>query len=98
MTIRTLCLSQDETIYHALVDCTFARATWCRTMVDAVISNADIGTSSTSFCNWLLMLQNKNKDGELEVVAMFIEAFTIGKPGRVQPEIAEIIGIKEALS
>ncbi|XP_060961779.1 uncharacterized protein LOC133031992 [Cannabis sativa] len=141
-----LCNSGTETIQHALVEYSFAKAAWHRSIVN-------VGVGAATFSSWLLGIFTRGHEIEMEEAAMerkglslsplndggrnckrwnahvlnkikvnvdgaffeqegrfgvgcvardhhgtMVEVFKKGKIGYVQPEIAEIIGIKEALS
>ncbi|XP_060969600.1 uncharacterized protein LOC133036855 [Cannabis sativa] len=62
--ICPLCLTTAETIFYALFGCVHARACWNRTSV--VVG----GNMDEDFSNWLLELQYRGKEGELEEAAM----------------------------
>ncbi|KAF4366808.1 hypothetical protein F8388_014231 [Cannabis sativa] len=62
--ICLLCQTTKETIFHALIGCSYARAYWSRTMVD--IGNV----LDDDFYYWLLVLAGRGKAGELEELAM----------------------------
>ncbi|XP_060959431.1 uncharacterized protein LOC133030643 [Cannabis sativa] len=58
-----LCNSSTETIQHALVECSFAKAAWHRSIVD-------VETRTVTFSSWLLGIFTRGHEVEMEEVAM----------------------------
>ncbi|XP_060964307.1 uncharacterized protein LOC133033509 [Cannabis sativa] len=58
-----LCHSSTETVQHALVECSFAKAAWHRSIVD-------VGTGDATFSSWLLGIFARGHEVEMEEAAM----------------------------
>uniref|UniRef100_A0A803QLB5 RNase H type-1 domain-containing protein n=1 Tax=Cannabis sativa TaxID=3483 RepID=A0A803QLB5_CANSA len=141
-----VCQEAEESTFHALVGCSFARASWNRSLVSICIWSADslfgcrfqalsarinsqaleaamvawsiwkdrndvvwqqksptaasMVLSARSFLNQFRFAQSRTTRGCLarNHAGQVLEAFTTSMEEIVRPEIAEIIGIKEALS
>ncbi|KAM6552834.1 hypothetical protein CsatB_013596 [Cannabis sativa] len=91
------CHMQVETIFHVLLDCSFSRSCW----TFSAVTVPPVAGVETDFCNWFFDLLDGGREDVVTSQVLVVGAnqmFLRSRWGCVSAEIAEVIGIKEALS